>query len=62
MKSEFAIINTRRVGEELVVEIDTAKARYNDMKWHDLGTLGKRKFENLVFLANPTERLIFIYR
>ena len=35
-----------------VVEIDTAKAEYKGLMWKDLGSYGKKKFENLLFLQH----------
>lgn len=35
-----------------VVEVDTKKATFKGMSWRDLGSFGKKKFENVVFLKN----------
>lgn len=35
-----------------ILEIDTKKASYKNIPWVSLGSFGKRKFENFVFLKN----------
>lgn len=50
-------INITRRDNTKIIEIDPDKARYRDMRVSSLGAFGRRKFENLVFLANTEERL-----
>lgn len=45
------------------VHIDTAKAEYMGHKFKDMGTWGRRKYENFLFLANNTKEPIkFFYK
>jgi len=48
--------------EGKVFEIDTTKSHFFGIPWKTLGSYGKKKFENLIVLHNPRERLKFIYR
>lgn len=48
--------------DRLVYEVDTDKQWYKGRKWKELSNWDKRKWENLLFLDNPTERPIFVYR
>lgn len=50
-------------GMGIVYEIDLSKAEYKGYKVRDLGTFGRRKFENLLFAEGAPERLPmkFIY-
>lgn len=36
--------------EYRVLEVDTSKVEFKGLKWRDLGSWGKQKFENLIFL------------
>ncbi len=44
-----------------VVEVDIDKAEYQGRPWKSLGDFGKRKFENMLVLKRPTERLKVTY-
>ena len=35
-----------------VLEVNTTKSIYRGMPWRELGTWGKRKFENVIVLKN----------
>lgn len=61
MKSEFAIREMRKSGELTILEIDTRKATYKGQPWNALSGFYKRKFENLIVLANPRERCKILY-
>lgn len=61
MKPDFAIVNSRRVDDVLVFEIDSKKATYQGERWTRLSSYERRKFENLVVLANPTERIKLLF-
>lgn len=45
----------RKCGGKSVFEVDTKKARFFDIPWAQLGSFGKRKFENLVFMQHMKE-------
>lgn len=47
----FAAELVREVDGITVVAVDTSKARYFGIAWRDLGSFGKRKFENLVAMS-----------
>ena len=61
MKPDFAI--AREVDRDgfRVLFIDTTKAKYQGIGWRTLGDFGKRKFENLLILMRPRNRLKIIY-
>lgn len=61
MKPDFAITNIRRVGETVVAEIDTTQAQYQGRNWRSLSGYQRRKFETLVILTRPTDRVHIIY-
>lgn len=61
MPPEFAIIQEVIKSDFTVITIDTSKATFQGMEWQTLGDFGKRKFENLLVLKNPTERVKIIY-
>ncbi len=46
------------------IHVDTDIAEYLGIKWKDLGSWGRRKYENFLFLANNTERnkIVFYYK
>ena len=62
MNPNFAIIAERKVDEFRVVEVDTKKATYQGKAYNTLGDFGKRKFENLLVLGRPHERLKILYK
>jgi hypothetical protein len=45
----------------VVVEVDVDKAEYLGRPWKSLGDFGKRKFENVLVLKRPKERLKIRY-
>jgi hypothetical protein len=45
----------------VVVEVDVNTAEYQGRPWKSLGDFGKRKFENLLVLKRPKERLKIRY-
>lgn len=45
----------------VVVEVDVDKAKYQGRPWKSLGDFGKRKFENMLVLKRPTEKLKIRY-
>jgi hypothetical protein len=61
MPPEFAIKMERIKGDQTVIEVDTKKATYQGLAWQTLGDFGKRKWENLLVLSRPTERVKVIY-
>jgi hypothetical protein len=48
-------------GEYVIYEVDREKSTYFGTPWNDLGAYGKRKFENLLIIQNPRDRIIFRY-
>lgn len=60
--SNFAIVEEREVEQRRIVTVDTTKANYQGQPWRTLGDYGKRRFENLIFLTWPTERVYVIYQ
>lgn len=48
-------------GYTALFEIDTDRLCVRGHKWRDLSAFGKRKFENLLFLEHPTEKIAFKY-
>lgn len=44
-----------------VIDVDVHKATFKGYKLWQLGAWGRRKFENVLFLNNPRERVKFIY-
>lgn len=61
MRHHFAATHVRTKGGVKVIEIDTKRARYFEMPWQRLSGYGRRKFENLMVLQNPTEPIHLIY-
>lgn len=61
MKPDFAIVAIRNVEDYTAVEIDTNHATHQGRKWKELGDWGKRKFENLLILTRPKERIKIVY-
>jgi len=60
MSPEEAIIDEKKVGEFIVLTIDTAKAKYKGRNWKDMGDFGKRKFENYLVITRKY-RTKFVY-
>jgi len=58
----LAYEHTRTRHGKKVFEVNTKKAHYFGLNWRLLGNYGKRKFENLIVLQNPTDPLAIIYR
>ena len=62
MKPNFAIIREIvRDGFTLLL-IDTKKATLQGVKLQTLGDRGRRKFENLLIITRPKERLKITYQ
>lgn len=57
----FAATPVRTVPSGRVYEVDTEKARYFNIAWRDLGSLGRRKFENLLFFKEINGAMKVIY-
>lgn len=47
-------------GYSRAIEIDTKKSSYMGKKWKDLGSFGKRKFENAIVLKQ-VDRVKILY-
>lgn len=62
MNSDFAITEERYVDDRLHVWVDTDKAHYQGIKWHDLNGMYKRKFETLIILTKPQDRPVVHYQ
>ena len=62
MKPHFAII-AERVGDGFThLLIDQTKATIKGFKLKETGNTGRRKFENLLIITRPRERLKFTYQ
>lgn len=61
MMPNYAIVTEREIDGFKVVEVDTTKATFQGKAWMDLGDWGKRKFENMLFLSRPRERIKVTY-
>lgn len=61
MSPEFGIVNERDSGEFRVLSIDTEVAKYQGHPWKTLSEFQRRKFENLLIINRPKQRLKFIY-
>jgi len=61
MNQDFSIIKEKDIEGATAVYIDTVNARFRGLKWKTMGDFGKRKFENLLILSRPTDRLIINY-
>ena len=60
---ELAIHRQYELDGFTTFEVDTQRARYFGKPWKSLGTFGRRKFENWIFLNNGAGKLPkFIYR
>ena len=60
MKPEFAIEQEYINDGFTVLSINTSEAKYQGHSWKGLSEVGKRKFQNLLIMARPKERLKFI--
>lgn len=61
MPPNFAIATERYKDGFTVVEVDTKEATYQGVAWQTMGDYGKRKWENMLVLSRPQERLKIIY-
>lgn len=61
MNSDLAITNMRGVDDVVIAEIDAKRATYQGRRWLTLSGYEKRKFENLVVLSRPMDRVKIIY-
>ena len=71
MQTEFGIIAEHhnkaleKDGYVKALVVDTKKATWKGMKWKELTSFGKRKFENLIVLKmfgkNPEQRIKILY-
>ena len=61
MPPYFSIIKETPSKDFIVVSIDTSKVTYQGRPWRTLGDWGKRKWENLLVLSRPKERIKIIY-
>lgn len=52
---------TEKDGYTVVFEVVTDKIRYLGVKWREMSAFQKRKFENLLVLAMPEERIKIRY-
>ena len=52
---------TEKEGYTAVFEVVTDHIRYLGVKWRDMSAFQKRKFENLLVLAMPEERIKIRY-
>lgn len=57
MYPDYAITKEIQEEDRLVVIVDTNKATFQGFPWATLGDFGKRKFENMLVLSRPTERI-----
>ena len=62
MKPDFAIIREIVKDGYTTLVIDSKKATIKGFKLQDTGNTGKRKFENLLIITRPKERLKIIYQ
>ena len=62
MRPEFAIISERKEGGFTKLLIDANKATVRGWKLLETGKRGKRKFENLLIITRPKERLKIYYK
>lgn len=63
MNSDFGI-NKGEIRERdgfKCLTVNTNKAHYKGHSWKSLGSFGRRKFENLIILSNPRERIKINY-
>lgn len=62
MKPNFAIIRETVKDGFTTLIIDSNKATFRGFKLLTTGNTGKRKFENLLIITRPRERLKIIYQ
>ena len=62
MKPDFAIIREKVEGGFTTLIIDANKATIRGSKLLTTGSIGKRKFENLLIITRPKERLKVLYQ
>ena len=62
MKPNFAIIAEQVRDGFTYLLIDQTKATLKGFKLKETGNTGKRKFENLLIITRPKERLKFTYQ
>ena len=62
MKPNFAIISERIRDGFTYLLIDQKKATLKGFKLQVTGNTGRRKFENLLIITRPKERLKMIYQ
>ena len=62
MKTNLSSIRERVEDGFTTFVIDTTKATLRDFTLLDTSNTGKRKFENLLIITRPRERLKFIYQ
>ncbi len=56
------ILVNKRVDDGFVfVEVDESKVIYKGKRLRRFGLYGRRKFENLLIMANPERKIFFIY-
>lgn len=61
MKPEYGIEREWMQDGFTYMEIDVNKAKYRGIKVENLGKLGRRKFENLLIMANAKKNLKILY-
>lgn len=61
MKPDFGIKEERSVDGKKVFVVEMSKASYQGKPWVTLGDWGKRKWENLLVLSYPSERVQILY-
>lgn len=63
MMDRTGVVASHRTKEGYkVLSVDTNIARYKGIPWKELGELGRRKFENLLIIADAMERIKVIYK
>ena len=62
MRPDFGIIDEKIRGEFTELYIDPNNATIKGRKLKDTGLLGKRKFENILIITRPKERLKVLYK
>ena len=62
MKPNFAIIREKVEDGFTILIVDESKATIRGSKLATTGSIGRRKFENLLIITRPKERLKFRYQ
>ena len=62
MKPDFAIVSERVADGFTYLLIDQTKATLRGFNLKETGNTGRRKFENLLIITRPRERLKFTYQ